>query len=511
MNTNPVIRTDYPDPDVIRVDDIYYMISTTMHFMPGGVILRSYDLINWEIASYVFDKLDDTPQERLEQENSNYGCGMWAGSLRFNNGKFYVAFVSHGNEDSTYLFVADSITGPWEKRTIRGYYHDCSLLFDDDGRTYIVYGNNEIWLTELSDDLSGPKEGGLHRMIVKDTNDVRLGYEGSHFYKINGKYYLFLIHWYNGDDGMRTQACFMSDSLTGEFVGKDVLCDSRKVMKQGVAQGGIVDTPSGKWFAMLFQDSGAVGRMPILVPVYWEKDWPVFGIGGKIPEMIDIASSRPYYRYEQLYSSDDFLPNNEENGAANVLSPVWQWNHQPNPDLWTLVPGGGLAITTGKISTNVVHAVNTLTQRMMWPKCEAGVTVDASGCKDGDIAGLCALQGSYGYIAITCENGRYYLVKVTHASQDTGIGSHDFLPGVVEEKLRLDGPQVRLCLKAQFDNMVDKLDFYYLQENKWQKVGTSHHLEFKLDHFTGARFGLFVYSTKELGGTAVFRQFTYRL
>ena len=49
--TNPIIPSDYPDVDVIRVEDTYYMVSTTMHFMPGAVILRSYDLGHWETIS----------------------------------------------------------------------------------------------------------------------------------------------------------------------------------------------------------------------------------------------------------------------------------------------------------------------------------------------------------------------------------------------------------------------------------------------------------------------------
>ena len=65
---NPVTRMDYPDPDVIRVGDIYYMVSTTMYFMPGCEILRSYDLIHWEHAAYVYDLLDSTPAQRLEDE-----------------------------------------------------------------------------------------------------------------------------------------------------------------------------------------------------------------------------------------------------------------------------------------------------------------------------------------------------------------------------------------------------------------------------------------------------------
>ena len=269
IGKNPITGLDYPDPDVIRVDDTYYMVSTTMHFVPGCEILRSYDLVHWEHLSYVYERLDSTEEQRLVGEKNCYGKGMWAASLRYHKGMYYICFVAN-DTGKTYLYTADNIEGPWEKRIIEGFYHDCSLLFEDD-HVYIVSGNRNIRLQELKKDLSGPKEGGLDRILVSDSRNPGLGFEGSHFYKIDGMYYLFLIHSLP-DRWMRTQACYVSDSLTGEFKGGDVLCDTMGYCGQGVAQGGIVDTPDHKWYAVLFQDRGAVGRIPVLVPVKWEKN-----------------------------------------------------------------------------------------------------------------------------------------------------------------------------------------------------------------------------------------------
>ena len=88
MNTNPILKADFPDPDVIRVGDTYYMVSTTMHFMPGGVILRSYDLVHWEIVTHIYEKLDSTPGQTLSGGQQIYGKGMWAPSFRYHNGTF---------------------------------------------------------------------------------------------------------------------------------------------------------------------------------------------------------------------------------------------------------------------------------------------------------------------------------------------------------------------------------------------------------------------------------------
>ena len=237
-------------------------------FLPGCEILQSFDLVHWEHVTYVYETLDHTDAQQLKSGQNIYGQGMWAASLRYHEGRFYICFVANDTR-KTYLYTSEKIDGPWKKQLIEGFYHDGSLLFDEDGRNYIVYGNDEIWITELNEDLTAPKKDGLHRLLVSDHKNPELGYEGSHIQKINGYYYIFLIHSLR-DRWMRTEACFYSDSLEGEFTGGDVLCDDRGYCGQGVAQGGIVDTPDGKWYAMLFQDSGAVGRIPILLPVTWK-------------------------------------------------------------------------------------------------------------------------------------------------------------------------------------------------------------------------------------------------
>ena len=107
------------------------MASTTMHFFPGGAVLRSYDLVNWEPVSYVYEGLDGTKGQYLEENHNIYGQGMWAPCLRYHNGIFYICFVANDTH-KTYLFTANQVEGPWERREIEGFYHDCSLLFDED-------------------------------------------------------------------------------------------------------------------------------------------------------------------------------------------------------------------------------------------------------------------------------------------------------------------------------------------------------------------------------------------
>ncbi len=486
---NPLTGMDYPDPDVIRVGDTYYMVSTTMHFFPGAGILRSHDLIHWEICSYLYDSLEHTPGEILEGEQTIYGHGMWAASLRYHAGRFYVAFIAH-EWPKTFLFTAENIEGPWTKQYIEGIYHDCSLLFDDDSRVYIVYGNRDIHLTELKEDLSGPKEGGLDRIIVRDAPGDFLGYEGSHIYKINGKYVLFLIH-SRQREWFRTEACFVADRLDGVWAGGEAYYGDLDGLHSGPAQGGVVDTPDGRWFSVVFQDRGAVGRVPVLIPVTWNKHgYPVFG---EASHEISNASARPGWTAQPLYADDEF--------TSPALKNVWQFNHEPREGCWE-TGNGAYVIRTDKISRTLEFARNTLTQRTVLPGCTAEVTVNAENLKTGDTAGLCLLIGSYGLIGLERNADGYALVMKARKPREKEEQEYARIPW--------DKKGARLRAVVRFAGHEGKVRFEYLDGSEWQPLGPEHTMAFALDHFTGCRFGLFLYSTKETGGEAAFGRFTYR-
>jgi beta-xylosidase len=306
-------------------------------------------------------------------------------------------------------------------------------------------------------------------------------------------------------------ACFSSDSLEGEFTGIDILDDDMGYFNMGVAQGGIVDTPDGDWYAVLFQDQGAIGRVPVLVPMHWENDIPIFGIDGKVPSSINTKSTRPDHIYGPIVSSDEFKYLPEVDGKIQ-LNKVWQWNHIPNNDLWSVDGEKGLLqIRSGKLSENVTRAVNVLTQRAVGPVCYASVHVDGSLLNDGDYAGICALQGCYGMLAVARENGKHYLVmKGNPGKANNTMGQTcDKKPGEEYARILLSGMSATLKVQMCFDDMRDEATFYYLDDTEWKKIGINQKLYFGLDHFVGCRFGLFVYSTKKIGGKASFRHFVY--
>lgn len=491
--TNPILPLDFPDVDVIRVEDTYYMVSTTMYFMPGCVILRSFDLIHWEYCARVYDILEDTPRQRLEGEKNAYGCGMWAPSFRYHKGVFHICFVANDTH-KTYLYRAKNIQGPWGKREIQGFYHDPSLFFDEDDRAYIIYGGGKIYLTELEGDLSRPRENGLHRLLIDSgKNGGQLGYEGSHFYKINGKYYLFVIHSL-AEEWFRAESCFTAEKLTDPFQGGIVFQDDMGFFHQGVAQGGIVDDGRGNWYALLFQDRGAAGRMPVLLPMAWENDFPVLGMGGKAPREISLPCAHPDHAYAPLYGSDDF--------SSPALSPYWEWNHIPDPQCWR-TGNGRLILTAGKTAPCLTQARNILTQRALFPGCSAIVTLDGSAMRPGDRAGICVLQSQWGLIGLEKTETGWRLIHQTRKKGDAPTGG-------VLTALPWNGPEITLKITLDFDSLRDEALFHYWKDGSWHTLGGTHKMRFTLDHFTGNRFGLFLHALQEKGGSAAFSRFIYQ-
>ena len=472
---------DIPDPDVIFHGGYYYLITTTMHFFPGGEILRSKDLKKWEHYSYVFDRLESTPAQRLEGDDHIYGKGMWAPSLRFHEGLFYVVFSSN-DAHKTYLFRSQDLKGPWERSEIKGFYHDPSLFFDE-GRSYLVYGNTKIHLTELNEELTGPKDGGINRVIADDSGNPNLGFEGSHIYKINGRYCLFMIHSLR-DRWRRVEAMYVSDSLEGEFTGGDIFDNDLGIRDSGIAQGGIISGPEGDHMIM-FQDSGALGRLPVVIPFEWQDGRPVF----------DDAYSVEECELEGLCGSDEFI-----NGHKDF----WQFDHEPDPKLVKFE--NGYHITTDKICRNIFHAKNTLTQKVTGPKCMATVTVNAANLNNGDFAGLSAFQGDYAFVGIAKENNGLFAVMMSNTSKG---GTWDLCEekGLVEEKTAINDESINVRIECDFSK--DQATCYVETEAGFVQIGTPHDLHFRLDHFTGVRFALSCFSTEKTGGTAVFNRFEY--
>jgi len=483
---NPLVFADVPDLSMIRVGKTYYMSSTTMHLSPGVPILKSTDLVNWHLVSYAYDTLASTAALALAHGQSTYGRGSWASSLRYHQGTYYVSTFAQ-TTGKTHVYATKNIEkGPWKAMSFRPSLHDHSLFFDDDGRVYMVYGSGKIQLAELRADVAGLKPGTAPQVIIENASApagpaINLPAEGSQLFKIKGKYYLLNIAWPR--QGMRTVIIHRADNIAGPYEGRVTLQDL------GVAQGGFIDTPGGEWYAYLFRDFGAVGRIPYLVPVQWESSWPVLGTpAGKVPATLPLPANQSLL--PGLVASDEFA----RRPGEPALPLVWQWNHNPDNRLWSVTERPGyLRLRTGRVDTSFLLARNTLTQRTIGPVCAGTAALNVAHLQAGDFAGLGVLQRRYGLVGVQASASGKAIVMVSAESERP----------VELQRLPLTQHKVYLKIECDFRDRKDVATFFYSLDGKaWQPVGGPLKMAYTLPHFMGYRFGLFNYATQRPGGYA---------
>ena len=506
---NPMLWADVPDPDVIRVGDTFYLVSTTMHLMPGAPIMKSKDLKNWETVGYIFDKLTDSPKYDMK-EGTVYGRGQWATSLKYHNGKFYALLAPNeaGAMGDTYIFTADKAEGPWKILSRMRHFHDCSLFFDDDNRVYVIYGTGEMM--ELKSDLSDVIEG-THQQIFQREEDEKGLLEGSRVIKHNGKYYLLMISHVYAPGRHRREVCYRADDIHGPWE-KQVILESEFGGFSYEAQGTIVDTKDGDWYGIIFQDRGGVGRVLTLMPCRWINGWPMLGDeNGKVPDTVRaLKNGEPK---TGIVKSDDF-----ENSKLGLH---WQWNHNPIDNAWSLTERPGfLRLKTSRVVPNIYLAPNSLTQRMMGPTSSASVCIDLSHLKDGDCAGFAAFNSDSGLLTVKKKGKRLVLEM---SEQKVELAEREKAVTAVEEKVieSVDLKQNKIWLRidADFrpstDNRFggkDLATFYYsLDGEQWTKIGSDYKMGFDWRRFfMGSKFTLFCYATKKAGGYADFDYFDFK-
>jgi beta-xylosidase len=509
---NPMLWADVPDPDVIRVGDTYYLVSTTMHLMPGAPIMTSKDLKNWETVGYIFDRLTDSPKYDL-LNGTVYGRGQWATSLKYHNGKFYALLAPNerGAMGDTYIFSAEKAEGPWTIVSRMRHFHDCSLFFDDDGRVYVIYGTGEMM--ELKPDLSDVIEG-THQQLFQREEDEKGILEGSRMIKHNGKYYLLMISHVYAPGKHRREVCYRADNIRGPYE-KQVILESEFGGFSYEAQGTIVDTPDGDWMGIIFQDRGGVGRVLTVMPCRWVNGWPMLGDeNGKVPETVrPLVNGQPA---TAIVKSDDF--------SSDKLGLHWQWNHNPIDEAWSLKEHPGfLRLKTNRVVSNLYLAPNTLTQRMEGPTCSGTIAIDISKMKDGDCAGLAAFNSDTGALVIK-KKGKNLVLEMVEMS--VTLTDLDKEVTNVEEKViesiplnaQLSTLNAQLFLRIDADfrpvngHGRDAANFYYsIDGSQWTQIGTKdYRLNFDWRRFfMGSKFGIFCYATKKKGGYVDIEAFNY--
>lgn len=498
---NPIMNGDFPDIDVIRVGDVYYMVSTTMYIFPGATIMKSYDLVNWEYCCNPLEKIDDNDAYNLLNGKEHYAQGQWATSLRYHDGKFYLYFISYGRNgvDSgrNVLLTCTDPEGAWKMQYMNEHYYDSGWMFDDgpdgDGYLYVACGIGNIYVNKID-------AKTLKKISDKQVIANRDGLEGARMYHIGDFYYLYLTtggYW-------RGQTIYRSKNPMGpyeEMPNLNKYGDERQgnaFCNNAIHQGGLVQTQTGEWWTIMFRDAGAIGRVPYLEPVEWVDGWPMIGNKGT-----DVSKgSKPFRKpnvgatYPRTYlpTSDSF--------TSMTLGKQWGWNHNPVPEAWSLVERPGyLRLHTPNVTTDLRFARNSLTQRIMGLNAEGStkntnsygtIKLDVSGMMEGDVAGLSVFQDPYSFIGVTVRNGVKKLIYM-QANADQNWATSETLGATLKSDT--------IYLRSIVNFSTSKCDYYYSYDNThWSKFGNQMSMRFQLSVFVGQRFYIFNYATRQTGG-----------
>lgn len=405
---NPILYTDYSDPDAIRVGEDYFMIASSFCNTPAVPLLHSKDLVNWKVINYIIDRF---PFDGYEKPR--HGCGAWAPAIRFHEGVYYV-FIPMPDEG----IMMCKTTDPWGKwsepsyvRKVVGWIDPCPF-WDEDGRAYMVTAfarsrigfKSMLYLSPIRPDCSGVLDDGR---FIYDGHATQPTIEGPKLYKRNGYYYIFAPA---GGVKPGWQTVLRSRDIYGPYEEKIVLHQGGSPVN-GPHQGAWVDTPGGEDWFIHFQDVGNAGRIIHLQPMRWEDDWPVIGVNARD------GCGEPVLQYKKpdvggVYPVD--APEDSDFFEGGKLGLQWQWNANYHED-WYRLDGSGLTLYAqpAEETAQLCDISNLLLQK--WPAPEFTVTacLHLEDMAEGDAAGMVSLGGRYTALVLQRKDGALLLQQRT--------------------------------------------------------------------------------------------------
>lgn len=500
--TNPLFFEEFSDPCMLRVGDDYYLTGTTNHCMPGLPILHSKDLVNWRLIDYAFDRFNLGPEFSFQNGKEMYGGGIWAPSFYYHNETFYI--FANVNGHTTQVYQAKNPRGPWKHHEMKCSLHDLSVFFDDDGKSYVSWGVFTVKMAEMNEEMTDTIPG-TSRIIAENVG------EGAHIYKIDGKY---IITW--AVPGATTpMLCGKSDHIYGPYevvpiseqdhmgVGKGYTWKdapwlnnrpfSRNDQDHNIGftlhQGGIIQTQTGEWWGYSMQDHNSLGRVLNLAPITWKNGFPYFGLPGNLTKSprtwVKPNVGKPQQAITTMIDrNDDF--------SVDTLGFQWQWNHFPDDSKWSLTERPGYLRLHSLPAKDFFIARNSLTQRAIGPVSICTVEVDASGLKDGDVAGLALLNYPYAWIGIE-KTAESYVVKMFDYTTH-----NEFVNQAIPEVNVMKG---KISLRVHADYNTEKAQFgYSTNGKKFENLGNEFIMVFQTKTFQGVRYALFNFNRKGVEG-----------
>ncbi|KXX73476.1 putative beta-xylosidase [Madurella mycetomatis] len=500
--TNPVIWQDHPDLDVFRIGSVFYYSSSTFAYSPGAPLLRSYDLANWEPISHSVPTLNFGPEYDLPgspRPQRAYVRGIWASTLRYRPSTdtfYWLGCISSGR---TYVWTASGTDAAandgevpsekwnWTPRpAINACYYDAGLLVDDDPSEtmYVAYGNREIRVAQLTVLPNGDLAEVRSQLVYTHGTTI----EGARMYKINGRYYIFVTRPADSEYVLRSDSGPFGPYTIRPLVERP----AGPLTNAGFAhQGGVVDTPDGRWYYVAFLDAVVMdssGRWGMEYPVPVNTSKTVAGSMGEVTE--EFRGERPGHG--------------------------WEWNHNPDGEKWAMA-GDGLVLRTASVTGDLFAARNTLTHRIHGPKSRGTFRVDVSKMSDGDRAGAVLFRDRAAYIGVHKTGNTWSIVMVNDLNLAEGTWQTTSTGRVAATGPSTGGGEIWLRIEADITpafgtNQERRATFSYsLDGTAFTNLGPAFGMSNSWRYFTGYRYGVFNFATKALGGEVLVKSFAMEL
>jgi beta-xylosidase len=480
--SNPILHTDYSDPDVIRVGDNFYMTASSFNCIPGLPILQSRDLVNWELIGYALPEMYTDDQTKIPQ----HGNFVWAPAIRFHNNEYYIYW---GDPDhGIYVIKAPTPQGPWTKphlvQEAKGWIDPCPL-WDDNGKAYLVHAfagsragiKSVLVINEMSSDgLSLSKTCHL----VFDGNERHSTVEGPKMYKRNGYYYILAPA-----GGVKTgwQLALRSKNIFGPYEEKVVLQQGNTAIN-GPHQGGLVELESGESWFVHFQDKYEYGRIVHLQPVKWENNWPIMGYDNNNDGIGEPVTShkKPNIKSETNKKAFSPIPVSDEFNEPEI-GLQWQWQSTPKPEWCFPTTYGFLRMNCMMIENeplNMWDIPNLLLQKFPAEQFSATTRFELHPKLEGDRAGLVVMGEDYCYLAVEYWGEKRYITfnSCANARKEQEVQS---------EKQEITTPVIYMKVDVKSGGMCQ---FSYSEDGtKFKSIGKA--FKARAGMWIGAKVGIF--------------------
>ena len=456
---NPIINADYSDPDVLRVGSDYFMTASSFNSVPGLPILHSKDLVNWRIVNHVFRE-----QEPVDVfSKPQHGGGVWAPSIRFHAGEY---FIYYGDPDfGVYMSKTKDPLDEWSKPVLvkqaKGWI-DPSPLWDDDGNAYLVHAfagsragiKSILVVNKMNREGTRVIDDGV---IVFDGHDADPTVEGPKFYKLNGYYYILAPA---GGVATGWQLALRSKNIYGPYERKVVLAQGKTAIN-GPHQGALIDTPTGEWWFLHFQDRGAYGRVVHLQPTAWKNGFPVVGSDADGDGTGEPVMSFKKPNVGKTYPISTPPDSDEFNGTQ--IGRQWQW-HANSDARWAFpFPDKGVlrmnSVQLPAAYKNLWDLPNLLLQKTPTDEFTATAKVKLSPRFEGERFGLVVMGIDYSIIGVTNRGGKIYVSQATAKDADKGTAETETSPQLLASNEFYLRVMVKAGAMCTFSYSIDGMSF----------------------------------------------------